>query len=100
LVTYVHLEALENRLTDLLEITTGLIGKSVFLEVKFETEAAVFIAEWFGEGNNDVDIQAFVHLEGENRATVNTTKFVKIPNGAEKLLHVDIKILRGATQHF
>ena len=83
--------ALEKRLTDLLESTTGLVGKSVFLDLKIENEGGQFLGEWFGDGKSDIVLQAFMQMQGD-LATVNTTKFIKLPKG--ETLRLKINMLR------
>ena len=47
--------ALEKRLTELLEATTGLVGKSVFLELAMEGgEGQAFLGDWFGPGDREI----------------------------------------------
>jgi uncharacterized protein YegL len=87
-------QALQKRLTDLLESTTGLVGKSVFLDLKLENPGALFLGEWFGEGKNDIALQAFIQIDGSNTAKISTTKFVRIPAGAEETFRITIKMVR------
>ena len=57
------------------------------MDLKLENEGALFLGEWFGEGKADIALQAFLVVEGEGAnavARVTTTKFVKIPEGAER----------------
>lgn len=71
--------ALEKRLTELLEATTGLVGKSVFLELKFtQPKEAKFLGDWFGPGNDDIVIQAFLQVNND-KANIKTSKFIKLP---------------------
>lgn len=68
----------------------GLIGKSVFLELKMANNAR-FLGEWFGEGVDILALQAFMHIddEGDKRAKLKTTKFVRIPS--DEKLQVNLK---------
>ena len=75
--------ALEKKLTELLEETSGLVGKSVFLELKMENEAQ-FLGDWFGEGDKEVVLQAFMHVE-DGLARIKTAKFVTIPKDGLKM---------------
>lgn len=85
--------ALQQRLTDLLESTTGLVGKSTFLDLKLENEGALFLGEWFGEGKVDIALQAFLVMDGPV-ARVSTTKFVKIPKGEERDFRMAVKVVK------
>ena len=52
-----------------------------------ENEGALFLGEWFGEGKADIALQAFLVVDNEGAnavARVTTTKFVRIPEGAER----------------
>ena len=86
--------ALQQRLTDLLEATTGLVGKSVYLDLKIlapETSNAAFLGDWFGPGEKDIAIQAFMKVNKDGKAGLKTTKFMRLPKN-EKLRKFDLKI--------
>ena len=81
--------ALKKKLVELLEETTGLVGKSIFLELKMENEAR-FLGDWFGQGEKAVVLQAFMQIN-DGTAKIKTAKFVKIP---EEGLKMTINMMR------
>jgi hypothetical protein len=54
-------EALEKRLFDLVEGATGLVGKSAFVELKFdETSKHLFLDDWFDTSKNEIALQVYI----------------------------------------
>ena len=89
-------QALERRLTELLEATTGLVGKSVYVDLKMEDGggAATFLADWFGPGDSEVVLQALMHMSGDD-AVINTTKFIRLPAGTPPMnLRISANLMR------
>jgi hypothetical protein len=51
-------EALEKRLCDMVEGVTGLVGKSAFLELKFDEKFKhQFLGDWFDTSKNEITLQ-------------------------------------------
>ncbi len=57
-------EALERRLTDLLESTSGLVGKSVFIDLNVggESNRAAFLGDFFGQTVKSIVLHAFMQV--------------------------------------
>jgi hypothetical protein len=51
-------EALEKRLCDLIEGATGLVGKSAYLELKFDEKSKhQFLGDWFDTSKHEIVLQ-------------------------------------------
>ena len=83
--------ALEDTLTKLVEQTTGLIGKSIYLELEMSKDNGYIQGEWFDEKEKKVIVQALLQSKG-NTATIETSKFVKLSNDE---LHINVCMMRS-----
>jgi len=81
---------LENRMIDLLDSTIYTIGKLLYLKIKINSPN-LFLSDWFGERDDDIVIPAFLSLNEED-ITIQTNKFVYLPNGVDDLLFTDINL--------
>ena len=89
-------KALEERLVQLVESTSESIGKIINVEVLGEN--VEFLGEWFGESEKEVILPAKLSKK-EDKITISTRKFVRIPNGEEPKMILKIhEKLRGNSE--
>ena len=89
-------KALEERLVQLVESTSESIGKIINVEVLGEN--VEFLGEWFGESEKEVILPAKLS-KIEDKITISTRKFVRIPNGVEPKMILKIhEKLRGNSE--
>jgi len=55
-------QALEKTLTNLMEATTGLVGKSVYLQLQLDN-GATFLGDWFGVGDKEIVLPVSVSCQ-------------------------------------
>jgi hypothetical protein len=89
-------KALEERLVQLVESTSESIGKIINVEALGEN--VEFLGEWFGESEKEVILPAKLSKK-EDKITISTRKFVRIPNGEEPKMILKIhEKLRGNSE--
>jgi hypothetical protein len=89
-------KALEERLVQLVESTSESIGKIINVEALGEN--VEFLGEWFGESEKEVILPAKLSKK-EDKITISTRKFVRIPNGDEPKMILKIhEKLRGNSE--
>ena len=88
-----------------MEATTGLVGKSVYLELEFEEGNDYgFLGDWFGEKEREANLQTFLQFGAEDKAIMETAAFVHLPgfpantNNPENL-KLKIKVLIQSGVH-
>lgn len=89
-------KALEERLVQLVESTSESIGKIINIEVLGEN--VEFLGEWFGESEKEVILPAKLSKK-EDKITISTRKFVRIPNDEDPKMILKIhEKLRGNSE--
>ena len=89
-------KALEERLVQLVESTSESIGKIINVEVLGGN--VEFLGEWFGESEKEVILPAKLSKK-EDKITISTRKFVRIPNDEDPKMFLKIhEKLRGNSE--
>jgi len=87
-------KAVEERLVQLIQSTTGVVGRSLNVEMK--SDHLLFLGDIFGEGKSEVVIPAMVANQGDS-LKIATKKFVKKTKACQGVPKLELRLFEKLT---